>query len=91
VQYATGAGPFPERLPELQLTGRFVTGFYLLVGQRARWAATIVQGWPDDPRQARPDPGPSPRSSAAPLTEPASPRLPRHPIRLRGGTGGNRS
>ena len=55
-QYTTGGGPFPERLPELQLTSRFLTDFYLLVGQWARWAATIVETWPDDPRQAKHDP-----------------------------------
>jgi PadR family transcriptional regulator AphA len=55
-QYTAGGGPFPERLPELQLTSRFLTDFYLLVGQWARWAATIVETWPDDPRQAKHDP-----------------------------------
>src|SRR5215467_14170736 len=55
-QYRGGSGPFPERLPELQLTSRFLTDFYLLVGQWADWAATIVETWPDDPRHAKPDP-----------------------------------
>jgi PadR family transcriptional regulator AphA len=55
-QYTTGGGPFPERLPELQLTSRFLTDFYLLVGQWAHWAATIVETWPDDTRQAKHDP-----------------------------------
>ena len=55
-QYHTGGGPFPERLPELQLTSRFLTDFYLLVGEWARWASTIVETWPDDPRQAKHDP-----------------------------------
>jgi PadR family transcriptional regulator AphA len=55
-QYSSGSGPFPERLPELQLTSRFLTDFYLLVGQWARWAATIAETWPDDPRQAKHDP-----------------------------------
>jgi DNA-binding PadR family transcriptional regulator len=55
-QYAEGGGPFPERLPELQLTSRFLTDFYLLVGEWARWAASIAETWPDDPRQARADP-----------------------------------
>jgi PadR family transcriptional regulator, regulatory protein AphA len=55
-QYSLGNGPFPERLPELQLTSRFLTDFYLLVGQWASWAATIVETWPDDPRHAKPDP-----------------------------------
>jgi PadR family transcriptional regulator AphA len=56
--HATGSGgdPFPERLPELQLSGRFLTDFYLLVGEWARWASTIVEAWPDDPRQAEHDP-----------------------------------
>ena len=55
-QYRTGSGPFPERLPELQLTSRFLTDFYLLVGQWALWASTIVETWPDDPREAIHDP-----------------------------------
>jgi PadR family transcriptional regulator AphA len=55
-QYAAGSGPFRERLPELQLTSRFLTDFYLLVGQWARWATTVVESWPDDPRQALHDP-----------------------------------
>jgi DNA-binding PadR family transcriptional regulator len=55
-KYIGGGGPFPERLPELQLTSRFLTDFYLLVGEWARWATGIVETWPDDPRHARPDP-----------------------------------
>ena len=55
-RYLEGEGPFPERLPELQLTSRFITDFYLLVLQWAQWASTIVEGWPDDPRQAHHDP-----------------------------------
>lgn len=53
--YLEGRGIFPERLPELQLTSRFLTDFYLLVLGWARWAAAIVESWPDDPRQARHD------------------------------------
>jgi len=55
-QYLEGAGPFPRRLPELQLTSRFLTDFYLLVLDWARWATEIVDTWPDDPRQAQHDP-----------------------------------
>lgn len=55
-QYSHGTGPFPERLPELQLTSRFLTDFYLFVGDWARWAGSIVDTWPDDPRQAQHDP-----------------------------------
>ena len=54
--YAEGQGLFPERLPELQLTSRFITDFYLLVLDWARWAAAIVETWPDDPRHAVHDP-----------------------------------
>jgi hypothetical protein len=55
-QYAEGDGPFPERAAVLQLTSRFLTDFYLLVGAWAAWAAGIAATWPDDPRQASPDP-----------------------------------
>ena len=55
-QYAGGRGQFPERAAVLQLTSRFLTDFYLLVGDWAAWAAGIVASWPDDPGQARPDP-----------------------------------
>ena len=54
--YAEGGGPFPQRLPELQLASRFITDFYLLVLDWARWAAAIVETWPDDPRHATHDP-----------------------------------
>lgn len=54
--YTEGEGPFPRRLPELQLASRFITDFYLLVLDWARWAAAIVETWPDDPRQATHDP-----------------------------------
>jgi DNA-binding PadR family transcriptional regulator len=53
--YLEGQGPFPRRLPELQLSSRFLTDFYLLVLDWARWAAGIVDTWPDDPRQAHHD------------------------------------
>jgi len=55
-QYADGRGPFPERAAVLQLTSRFLTDFYLLVGDWATWAAGVVASWPDDPRHASPDP-----------------------------------
>jgi DNA-binding PadR family transcriptional regulator len=51
-KYLEGQGPFPQRLPELQLTGRFLTDFYRLVLDWARWAEAIVETWPDDPHQA---------------------------------------
>jgi DNA-binding PadR family transcriptional regulator len=54
-RYLAGDGPFPERLPELQLVSRFITDFYLLVLQWADWATAIVEQWPADPADARPD------------------------------------
>jgi DNA-binding PadR family transcriptional regulator len=51
-QYAAGAGPFPQRLPQLVLTSRFLTDFYTLVGDWAAWATQTVQSWPDDPSRA---------------------------------------
>jgi DNA-binding PadR family transcriptional regulator len=53
--YLEGQGLFPERLPELQLTSRFLTDFYLLVLNWAKWASGIVETWPSDPTQARHD------------------------------------
>jgi len=55
-RYAQGRGPFPERVAVLQLTSRFLTDFYRLVGDWAAWATEIVAGWPDDPRHASHDP-----------------------------------
>jgi DNA-binding PadR family transcriptional regulator len=55
-RYLEGAGPFPQRLPELQLTSRFITEFYLLVLNWSRWAASLVETWPDDPRSATHNP-----------------------------------
>jgi PadR family transcriptional regulator AphA len=53
--YLDGRGPFLQRLPQLELTSRFLTDFYALVGDWARWAGGIVTTWPDEPGQARPD------------------------------------
>jgi DNA-binding PadR family transcriptional regulator len=53
--YLEGGGPFRERLPQLHLTARFINDFYAMVGEWARWAAGVVDAWPDDPRQAEVD------------------------------------
>jgi DNA-binding PadR family transcriptional regulator len=55
-RYLSGEGQFPQRLPQLQITGRFLTDFYLLVLNWAQWATGIVETWPDDPRKAEHDP-----------------------------------
>ena len=54
-QYLDGEGPFPERLPWLVLTGSFLSRFDRMVGEWAEWAASVVEGWPDDLRAAEPD------------------------------------
>lgn len=56
-QYSEGDGPFPERLAVLQLTSRFLTDFYILLDGWAAWAVAIAADWPDDPSEARHDPG----------------------------------
>jgi hypothetical protein len=55
-QYADGTGPFPQRLAELALSSRFLTDFYVLVGEWARWAAGVVETWPDNLGEAPHDP-----------------------------------
>ena len=54
--YAEGAGPFQDRAAQNLLVGAFLTDFYALVATWSAWAATQVEAWPDDPRDARPDP-----------------------------------
>ncbi len=53
--YAAGAGPYPERLATLVLTGRFLDDYLETIDRWAGWAAEVVADWPADPGQARPD------------------------------------
>jgi PadR family transcriptional regulator AphA len=53
--YLGGIGAFPERLPWLILTGRFLHDFQLMVDQWAEWALGVVEAWPDDLTEAEPD------------------------------------
>jgi DNA-binding PadR family transcriptional regulator len=53
--YAAGEGPFPQRLPENLLVGRFLTDFYRLVADWADWATSQVAGWPEEPGRAEAD------------------------------------
>jgi len=55
-RYMAGDGPFPERAAQLELTSRFISDFYALVGEWAAWATGVVETWPDDPRDADVDP-----------------------------------
>jgi len=56
-QYLEERGPFPERAAQLELTARFATDFYAMVGAWAAWALGVVEGWPQDPRAAAPTEG----------------------------------
>jgi DNA-binding PadR family transcriptional regulator len=53
--YLEGAGPFQERAAVLVLTGTFLAEFAMTVERWATWALTVVDGWPDDPKEAVPD------------------------------------
>jgi PadR family transcriptional regulator AphA len=53
--YVEGTGPYPERLPTLVLTGRFLDDYLEMLDRWAAWAADEVAAWPDDPRSATPD------------------------------------
>jgi PadR family transcriptional regulator, regulatory protein AphA len=52
--YADGAGPFPERLPAIALTGRFMVELADAVGRWADWAEAVVAAWPERPADAEP-------------------------------------
>jgi DNA-binding PadR family transcriptional regulator len=54
--YLRGEGPFSDRLAQLELTSRFITDFYALVGEWAKWATEVVDRWPRDPAVAKADP-----------------------------------
>ena len=53
--YLAGAGAFPERAAINILMGRFLTDFYAMVDNWARWATETVRDWPADPGAAKPD------------------------------------
>ena len=54
--YDRGEGPYPERLPVLQLTGRFLDDYLEMLDRWAERAEATVAAWPDVPGQAVPDP-----------------------------------
>jgi len=53
--YRDTGGPFPDRLPVIALTGRFLTDLADMVAAWAAWAADTVASWPDDVSEAAPD------------------------------------
>jgi PadR family transcriptional regulator AphA len=53
--YLEGTGPFPERLPWLILTGRFLDEYVHTVQRWAEWAVAVVEPLPDFHSKADPD------------------------------------
>jgi PadR family transcriptional regulator AphA len=53
--YVTGTGPFPERAAILSLTGKFMGDYIDMIHGWAEWAVSVVEGWPDDLKQAPPE------------------------------------
>jgi PadR family transcriptional regulator, regulatory protein AphA len=51
--YLEGRGAFPERAALNQLTGRFLTEFYVMVARWVEWASQVVEGWPEDVAKAQ--------------------------------------
>jgi PadR family transcriptional regulator, regulatory protein AphA len=54
--YDRGDGPYPQRLATLQLTGRFLDDYLEMLDRWAARAESAIASWPDDPKQAAPDP-----------------------------------
>jgi PadR family transcriptional regulator AphA len=50
--YLEGRGPFPQRAGLNQVSGRFLTDFYVALARWVRWATTTVEAWPDDVTEA---------------------------------------
>jgi DNA-binding PadR family transcriptional regulator len=53
--YLDGTGPFPERAAVLAVVGKLMTDFVDAIANWAAWAATVIDDWPDDPKDAIPD------------------------------------
>jgi DNA-binding PadR family transcriptional regulator len=53
--YLDGTGSFPERLPWLILSGRFIEEMTAAVERWQAWARDEVASWPEDVRDATPD------------------------------------
>jgi PadR family transcriptional regulator AphA len=54
-EYLEGEGPFPERLPWLIATGKFLDEIEEAVLRWVEWAERVVQEWPEEVRGATPD------------------------------------
>lgn len=54
-EYLEARGAYPERLPWLILTGKFLHDIEQAVDGWAEWATGVVESWPDDLTEAEPD------------------------------------
>lgn len=54
-RYVAGMGTYPERLPTLVLTSRFLDDYLEMIDRWAQWARERVDDWPDDPAEATAD------------------------------------
>lgn len=54
-EYLEGRGGYPQRLPWLILTGKFLDDVQELTDRWAAWAIEVVESWPDDITRAEPD------------------------------------
>jgi PadR family transcriptional regulator AphA len=54
--YLADTGPFPERAAVNMLVGRFLDDFLEAVDRWAEWATTVIEDWPEQPRDAHADP-----------------------------------
>jgi PadR family transcriptional regulator AphA len=54
-RYVAGGGAFPERLPTLVLTSRFLDDYLELLDRWASWAEETIADWPADPSAATAD------------------------------------
>ena len=54
--YQAGEGPFQQQAAQSMLVGAFLTELYRMVADWSDWATGLVEGWPEDPADAVPDP-----------------------------------
>lgn len=54
-EYREGAGPFPERFPQLLLVGNFLSGFAEMTSAWADWALEVLELWPAFPQLTQED------------------------------------
>jgi DNA-binding PadR family transcriptional regulator len=54
-EHVAGTSPFPHRLPQIVLVGKFLTDFADMVAAWTEWAEEVVASWPEDLREAEPN------------------------------------